>query len=63
MTPETARAVVAAYKRREDEAGGYALADMRECVRLAAEECGVSYEAARQAVAFSPLAGGHGRFV
>lgn len=63
MTPETARAVVAAYKRHEDAAGGYALADMPECVRLAAEECGVSYEDARQAVAFSPLAGGHGRFV
>ena len=50
MTPETARAVVAAYKRREDEAGGYALADIKECVRLAAAECGVSYEVARDAL-------------
>ena len=47
MTPDQARAVVAAYKRREDAAGGYALADMPECARLAAEECGVSYEDAR----------------
>ncbi|HNB27514.1 MAG TPA: hypothetical protein PLR41_11175 [Alphaproteobacteria bacterium] len=63
MTPETARAVVAAYKRREDAAGGLANADILECVRLAAEECGVSYEDAKRALAFSPLAGGHGRFV
>jgi hypothetical protein len=47
MTPETARAVVAAYKRREDAAGGLANADIPERVRLAAEECGVSYEDAR----------------
>ncbi len=50
MTPETARAVVAAYKRREDEAGGIAHADIKECVRLAAAECGVSYEVAREAL-------------
>ena len=50
MTPSTARAVVAAYKRHEDEAGGLAHADVPECVRLAAEECGVSYEAARGAL-------------
>mgnify|MGYP003443900651 FL=1 len=50
MTPETARAVVAAYTRHENAAGGYATADMPECVRLAADECGVSYEDARGAL-------------
>ena len=50
MTPETARAVVAAYKRHGARAGGLAHADVPECVRLAAEECGVSYEAARGAL-------------
>lgn len=46
MTPE-ARAILAAYQRHEAEAGGIARADIRKCIRLAAEECGVSYEAAR----------------
>jgi len=50
MTPAKAREIVAAYQRHEDAAGGYAHADMRECVRLAAEECGVSYEDARGAL-------------
>ncbi len=63
MTPETARAVVAAYKRREDAAGGLAHADVLVCLAYAAEECGVSLEDAKRALAFSPLAGGHGRFV
>ena len=63
MTPAEAREIVAAYQRHENAAGGYATADMRECVRLAAEECGVSLEDAKRALAFSPLAGGHGRFV
>ena len=47
MTPAKAIEIAAAYRRHEDAAGGYALADMPECVRLAAEECGVSYEDAR----------------
>ena len=50
MTPETARAVVAAYNRHEAEAGGIARADIKECVRLAVAECGVSYEVAREAL-------------
>lgn len=47
MTTEKARQIVAAYTRHEDAAGGYAVADMLECVRLAANECGVDFEAAR----------------
>lgn len=50
MTPAKAREIVTAYQRHEDAAGGYAHADMRECVRLAAAECGVSYEVAREAL-------------
>jgi len=48
-TPE-ARAILAAYQRHEAEAGGIAHADIKECVRLAAAECGVSYEVAREAL-------------
>lgn len=48
-TPE-ARAILAAYQRHEAEAGGIARADIKECVRLAAAECGVSYEVAREAL-------------
>lgn len=50
MTPSRARAILAAYQRHEAEAGGYAHADIKECVRLAADECGVSYEVAREAL-------------
>ena len=50
MTISEARAILAAYQRHEAEAGGIAHADIKECVRLAAAECGVSYEDARGAL-------------
>lgn len=50
MTPAKAREIVAAYQRHEAEAGGIAHADIKECVRMAAAECGVSYEVAREAL-------------
>ncbi len=50
MTPAKAREIVAAYQRHEAEAGGIARADIKECVRLAAAECGVSYGVAREAL-------------
>ena len=50
MTPAKAREIVTAYRRHEDAAGGFVNADIRKCVRLAAEECGVSYEVAREAL-------------
>lgn len=42
------RAIIAAYERAETEAGGLAHADPRQCVELAAAECGVTFEAARE---------------
>ena len=50
MATPKARAILAAYQRHEAEAGGIARADIKECVRLAAAECGVSYEVAREAL-------------
>jgi len=50
MTSSEARLIIAAYNRHEAEAGGIAHADIKECVRLAAAECGVSYEVAREAL-------------
>ena len=42
------RAIIAAYERAETEAGGMAHANPRQCLERAAEECGVTFEAARE---------------
>ena len=41
------RAIIDAYERHEQAAGGLSYADPRECVERAAAECGVTYEQAR----------------
>ncbi len=54
--------ILAAYKRHEEAAGGYAFADIRQCLCDTAEECGVSVEAAREMLLETPLfAGSVGR--
>ena len=42
------RAIIAAYERHEQEDGGLAKACPGQCAERAAEECGVTYEAARE---------------
>lgn len=42
------KAIIAAYERHEQAAGGIARANIRECAEAAAKECGASYEAARE---------------
>jgi hypothetical protein len=42
--------IIAAYERHEKAKGGLAYADVQECLRLAAEECGVTVQVAREAL-------------
>lgn len=41
------KAIIDAYTRHEESAGGLARADPKECLERAASECRVTYEQAR----------------
>lgn len=46
----TPREIVATFNRLEAEAGGYAKSDAAEVLRRTADELGISYEEAREAM-------------